>query len=88
MENPCDSSLENYGVHINDLWHISYAIKLWLNVVFESFVMGLTLGWWILKKRHELHYSSLGFDFVGSGGHGGRLIAPRKTWARNLKHWS
>ena len=44
MENVCKSSLENYGVNINDLWHISYAIKIWLNIVLEGFIIGLMLS--------------------------------------------
>ena len=34
----------------------------------------------------ELDYSSMGFDFVGSGGHGGALNASREALERNLKH--
>ena len=47
---PCKISLENYGVNIKDLWHISYAIKLWHNDVLEGFVMGLMLGWWTMQR--------------------------------------
>ena len=61
-------TLENYGVYINHLWHISYAIKLCLSVAMEGFVMGLTLGWWTMQNRSELDYGIVGLDFVGSGG--------------------
>ena len=40
-----------------------------------------------MQILHELDYSSVGFDFVGSGGQGGALIALGKTWAISLKHW-
>ena len=86
IENLVMSTLENYGVYINHLWHISFSIKLWLNVVMEGFVMGLTLGWWTMQNRSELDYGTVGLDFVGSGGQGGALISPRKTWERSLKH--
>ena len=46
MEKPCKNSLENYGVNIKYLWHISYSIKPWHNVVMDGFDKGLTLGWW------------------------------------------
>ena len=72
------------GKH-NDWWNISYAIKIWLNVVLDNFIMVLTLGWWTMQHRCELDYSSVGFDFVGSGGQGGTLISPRKPWERCLK---
>ena len=48
MENLVMSTLENYGVYINHLWHISSAIKIWLNVVIEDLVRGLMLGWWTM----------------------------------------
>ena len=62
------SNLENYGVYIDQLWHISYAIKPWINVVMEGFVMGLTLGWWTMRNHSELHYGTMCLDFVVSGG--------------------
>ena len=80
------STLENYAVYENHLWHISYAIKLWLSVVMEGFVMGLTLGWWTMQNCSDLDYGTVGFDFVGSGEEGGSLISPEKTWERSLKH--
>ena len=68
MENFIKSPLENYGIYINLLWHISYAIILWVNVVMEGFVMGLTLGWWTMRDCSELDYGTVVLDFVGSGG--------------------
>ena len=57
MEKFIKSPLENYGIYINLLWHISYAIILLVNVVMEGFVMGLTLGWWTMRDCSELDYT-------------------------------
>ena len=86
MENLVKSTLENYGVYVIGLGNIPYAIQLWFYIVMEGFVMGLTMGWLTKKIHRELDYSSVGLDFVGSGGQGGALIDPRKTWSRSLKH--
>ena len=67
--------LGDYGICIKYLWHISYAIKVWHNVVLKGSFMGIMLGWWTMEILHELHYSSMGFYFMGSGGHGGTLIS-------------
>ena len=77
MENFIKGTLENYGIYINLLWHISYAIKIWLNVVMEGFVMGLILGWWPMQNHSELDYGTMGLDFMGSGGQGGTLSNPQ-----------
>ena len=81
MENLVMSTVENYGVYENHLWHISYAINLWLNVAMEGFVMGLMLGWYTMQFHSECR------DLVRSGGQGGALIAPRKMWEKSLICW-
>ena len=75
------SALEYYRVNMFGLWHISYAIQLWSNVIFDGFVRVLMLWWWIMEIHREIDYSSMGLDFVGSGGQGGTLIGPQKMWA-------
>ena len=50
-----------------------------------GFVMVLTLGWWTRQHQCEVEYSSKRFDFIGSGGQSGTLIALGKMWTRSLK---
>ena len=66
MENLIESTIENYGIYINGLWNIPYAIQLFFNIVMEGFIIGLMLGWWTTQIHSELDYSSLGFYFMGS----------------------
>ena len=40
-----------------------------------------------MEKFRELKYGTVCLDFMGSGGQGGALISPRKTWERSLKFW-
>ena len=47
--------------------------------------MVLTLRWLTKQNHHDLDYNSVGFDFMGSGGQGGALISPRKSWQIILK---
>ena len=68
MENFIKSPLENYGIYILGLWHISYAIKLWFNIANEGFVKGLTKSCWTMEKCYELDYGTVGLDFMVRGG--------------------
>ena len=68
MEKFIKSPLKNYGICIKDLWHISYAIKLWHNVLMEKLIRGLILGWWTMRIHSELDYGTVGLDSMGSGG--------------------
>ena len=88
MANFIRNPWKNYGTCINYLWHISYAIKLWLNVVMEGLARVFILGWWTIRIYNELDYGTMGMDFVGSGGHGGDLITPGKMGPKRLKCWN
>ena len=68
MEKFIKSPLENYGIYILGLRHISHAIKLWFNISNQGFVKGLIKSWWIMEKCHEIEYGIVGLDFVDSGG--------------------
>ena len=68
MENFVRSLWKNYGICINYLWHISYAIKICLNVAMEGLSMVFMLGWWTIQNYNEINYGTMGMDFVGSGG--------------------
>ena len=63
MEGP----LGDYGICIKDLWHISYAIKLWYNNGNEGFDKGLVLGWWQMQFHSGFDYGDVGMNFVNSG---------------------
>ena len=41
-----------------------------------------------MEFRRERNYSSVGFDFMASGGQGGAFNASREVWEFGLKHWS
>ena len=67
MENFIRTPWKNYGICIDYLWNISYAIKLWLNIVMEALVRGLILGWWAIRIHSEFDYGTVGLDFMSSG---------------------
>ena len=74
-------------VYENHLWHISYAIKLWLNVVMEGIYKGLMIVWWTKEKSCEVDYGTVGLDFVGSGREGVTFIAPWKMVKTICIYW-
>ena len=78
MANFIRSPWKNYGICINYLWYILYAIKLWLNVAMEGFGKVLSLGWWTIRNSCGLNYGTVGFDFVSSGGQVGAFMLPEK----------
>ena len=66
MEKFMKIPLGNYGIYIKDLWHISYAIKLWNNIENEGFDKGLILGWWTMRFHYGIDYGTVGLDFVNN----------------------
>ena len=71
MEGP----LGDYGICIKDLWHISYAIKLWYNNAKEGFDKGLVL----MQNHYGVDYRDVGMNFVNSGYQVGAFMAPWKA---------
>ena len=56
----------------NPSWHISYAMKLWLNYANEGFNGGLMKN----HKRWGLDYMDVGKNHVNGGRQGGRFMTP------------
>ena len=84
MENFIRTPLKNYQIRINHIRHISYDIKLCINVAMEGFDKGLSPRWWTIRNHCGLNYGTVGLDFVSSGGQGGTLNAARKPWEMSL----
>ena len=72
MENIIISLWKDYGLCVNLSWHISYAMKLWLNNTKESFDGGLVQ----LQKRCGFNYGEVGKNCVDSGNQGGAFMVP------------
>ena len=63
MQNFVTSLWKDYGLCINLLWDISYALKLWLNNEKEGFDGGLLLK----KNCYGFDYGDVGNNFIDSG---------------------
>ena len=83
MANLGISLWKDYGSCINILWHISYAMKLWLSNTKEGFD-----GVLVLKRiRYGLNYGDVGKNCVNSGNQGGAFLYPWKEWETSHKRW-
>ena len=87
MENFIRTPLKNYQIRINYIRHISYDIKLCINVTMEGFDKGLSPRWWTIRNHCGLNYGTVGLDFVNSGGQGGTFNAAGKPWETSLICW-
>ena len=83
MEKLVISIWKDYGLCINLLWNISYAIKLWLIDTKEGFNEGLVQMW----THYGFNYGDVGRNCVDSGNQGGAFINPWKEWKMSQKHW-
>ena len=72
-----------YGLCENLSWHISYAMKLWINDTKQGFDGGLVK----FRKRCGFDYREVGKNHVDGGNQGGAFMAPWGKGKTSPKRW-